>query len=59
VSSDEIAELDDLDRLDGVPAQPVAADLGIRRKGLLRQAIGDDSRVVQALEPGLLDGVDP
>jgi hypothetical protein len=58
VACDEIAELDDLERSYRVTAQPVAPHFGIRPERLPGQAIRDHPRVMQPLEPALLDGVD-
>jgi len=49
----EIADLDDLERLDGLPADPKPVPLVLER--LFGEAVGNDPGAAQAFEPGGLD----
>ena len=50
---DEIAELDALGREDGLPAQPVAADLGVLAERRLREAVRKTRAVrMSSTQPG-------
>ena len=56
---EQVAELHQLRRRDGLPAEPVAADLGMGREGVLRQAVRKHPCGADALEPAALGDVHP
>jgi len=57
VKCEQVAELDDSERLHRLQAQPIAPDLEVALECGLGQTVGDDPRFADASQPARLDGV--
>src|SRR4051812_25103967 len=58
VASEQVAQLDDLQWLDRVAGDPVAAGVLVRLEGPVREPVRDEARRAEAIEPPALDRVD-
>ena len=58
VADDQVSELDDLGRQDGLATQPVPPDLVVVRKRVLGEPVRVDARRPQAADPLRFDDVD-
>jgi hypothetical protein len=59
VQRDEVSQRPHLLRLHRLAAHPVAADTGVPLEPLLREPVREDVGGSHALEPALLDRMDP